>query len=305
MYEKSLLDIEKELKDEFGIQKDKKIKLDVYLAVVKAFPYFFVSTFLATISVYVYKPEFSWIPFIALSIVGVLTCIVWYLSRKTNISLNNSEIRSAELQGEIGERKRMAVEEFKGIPTWILSPPMTIPQVFFSEVMTGESIEELTERAGERRVEDMRRVDDKLVDQIIEHIRISKDYFRRGSIFYSQAHSQIEFLKNKSLLLKILQTTKGFSLSAYQEVQALYRAYLRASFKEKVGMVPYEIVSGDEWEKKFFALLIAEEAPDNVLPRVFKMKELEEMALGIEEVRKRFVESYVSISENIRFQFGK
>jgi hypothetical protein len=35
------------------------------------------------------------------------------------------------------------------------------------------------------------------------------------------------------------------------------------------------------------------------------MKELKEMALGIEEVRKRFVDSYVSISEKIRFQFGK
>lgn len=299
MWEKGL----KELSDEYDSKslesRNETVILDIYSSIIKTVPVISISLIATIMASFLVNNILFIIPLATFFMLIFVADDVWYRLKKLNISINTRYILMESLKKGIDQRRRKAGWEFVSLQKNIPRPPMGKADIPFPARIEFRDIPEVQKMVPSKAYQDMNDIDNDLINQINSVIKISNEFFVLNEQFYREAGNQIESLSSQSYINKAMQGMPESSLTKSQKLSVLYQKYnYERSGRPKYY---YEIMGGAE--SGFLNLIELDETSDNKFPRLLTFKEIEDIAVKLEEKRKKFVVQWQEMTDKIRYQY--
>lgn len=229
--------------------------------------------------------------FLAFALFGLV--IVFYSSKTAKA---RDDI--AKVEDEIYERLRLAKDEFRKVPGWLMTQP-DYDHIEFKDKKR-ENIEELEKKVDKTRHQDMIHVDKNLTEDLEKAIGQTNGFCNMSHEFYNLVAPQlVSYCKRDNL--QNLSPEKGAPT-----VRAVFRAALwKDSEIERTDLPPEVLNPTNKLEKEVLDNLRAEKSDSNPFPLLLEQKEVLNLAKNLDLVRKNQRETSGSVKQRIRTQFGE
>ncbi len=344
MWDRTLADVEKEIDTLVKNNKKRNTIAEVFLSFIKASPIFLVSIATVTISTLVYQktynldPQLFWIPLIILIVLGVLDVIFWLAVSALNRKIADDDAKKLKDDSELRERTTRAKAIFERKMTSFETRPGYLT-ISFNETYFGERTDyrPIAESVGIRMADDMRQIDNGLVDRMNEVVELANRYYGKLLSFTLIAEQDITKIempetieepapeleidpprdnristKLEALLLQpeepevdpeelydITALERAKSIPTMTKIKILFLAYLDKSIFRTTYVS--DLANYNDGERDFLYSIRNNHNYSDLLSD----KELENLILEIEELRRELEIKNNSIIDDVQYQFSR